>query len=60
MPAQVEVSSDQTTFERVQVIGVLEFHALEKASMALLSGQWSGIYLIRDHFGLGRFDQRQF
>ena len=40
--------------------GALELHGLEKASSALLSGQWSGTCLIRGHFVLGRSDQRQF
>ena len=51
---------DQTSFERTHVPGALELHGLEKASSALLSGQWSGTCLIRGHFGLGRSDQRQF
>ena len=55
---QTEMSSDQTIFERTHVLGVLELHGLEKASSALLSGQWSGTCLIRGHFGLGRTDQR--
>ena len=57
---QTEVTSDQTIFERTHVFGALELHGLEKTSNALLSGQWSGSCLIRDHFGLGRSDQRQF
>ena len=55
---QTELSSDQTIFERTHVLGALELHGLEKASSALLSGQWSGTCLIRGHFGLGRSDQR--
>ena len=54
------MSSDQTIFERTHVLGALGLHGLEKASSALLSGQWSGTCLIRGHFGLGRSDQRQF
>ena len=64
------MSSDETIFERTHVLGTLELHGLDKASSALLSGQWSGTCLvrghlvwgglIRGHFGLGRFDQRQF
>ena len=57
---QTELSSDQTIFERTHVLGALELHGLEKASTALLSGQWSGTCLIRGHTGLGRSDQRQF
>ena len=57
---QTEVTPDQTSFERTYVPGVLELHGLEKASSALLSGQWSGTCLIRGHFVLGRSDQRQF
>ena len=56
---QTELSSDQTIFERTHVLSALEY-GLEKASSALLSGQWSGTCLIRGHFGLGRSDQRQF
>ena len=55
---QTEMSSDQTIFERTHVLGALELHGLEKASSALLSGQWSGTCLIRGQFGLGRSDQR--
>ena len=55
---QTEVTPDQTSFERTHVPGVLELHGLEKASSALLSGQWSGTCLIRGHFVLGRSDQR--
>ena len=55
---QTELSSDQTIFERTHVLGALELHGLEKASSALLSGQWSGTCVIRGHFGLGRSDQR--
>ena len=36
---QTELSSDQTIFERTHVLGALELHGLEKASIALLSGQ---------------------
>ena len=57
---QTEVTPDQTSFERTHVPGALELHGLEKASSALLSGQWSGTCLIRGHFVLGRSDQRQF
>ena len=57
---QTEVTPDQTSFERTHVPGALELHGLEKASSALLSGQWSGTCLIIGHFGLGRSDQRQF
>ena len=57
---QTEVTPDQTSFERTHVPGALELHGLEKASSALLSGQWSGSCLIRGHVGLGRSDQRQF
>ena len=57
---QTELSSDQTIFERTHVLGALELHDLEKASSALLSGQWSENCLIRGHFGLARSDQRQF
>ena len=57
---QTEVTPDQTSFERPHVPGALELHCLEKASSALLSGQWSGTCLIRGHFVLGRSDQRQF
>ena len=57
---QTELISDQTIFERTHVPGALELHGLEKASSALLSGQWSGTCLIRGHFGLGWSDQRQF
>ena len=56
---QIEVTPDQTSFERTHVPGALELHGLEKASSALSSGQWSGTCLIRDHFGLGRSDQRR-
>ena len=52
--AQVEVTPGQTSFERTHVLGALELHGLEKASSALLSGQWSGTCLIRGHFGLIR------
>ena len=55
---QTEVTPDQTSFERTHVPGALELHGLEKASSALLSGQWSGTCLIRGHFVLGRSDQR--
>ena len=55
---QTEVTPDQTSFERTHVPGALELHGLEKASSALLSGQWSGTCLIRSHFVLGRSDQR--
>ena len=55
---QTEVTPDQTSFERTHVPGALELHGLEKASRALLSGQWSGTCLIRGHFVLGRSDQR--
>ena len=54
---QTKLSSDQTISERTHVLGALELHGLEKASSALLSGQWSGTCL-RGHFGLGRSDQR--
>ena len=54
------MTPDQTSFERTHVPGALELHGLEKASSALLSGQWSGSCLIRGHAGLGRSDQRQF
>ena len=57
---QTELSCDQTIFERTHILGALKLHGLEKASSALLSGQWSGTCLIRSHFGLGRYDQRQF
>ena len=58
---QTEVTPDQTSFERTHVSGALELHGLEKASSALLSGQWSGTSgLIRGHFGLRWFDHRQF
>ena len=57
---QTEVTPDQTSFERTHVPGALEFYGLEKASSALLSGQWSGPCLIRGHVGLGRSDHRQF
>ena len=64
---QTEVTPDQTSFERTHIPSALELHGLEKASSALLSGQWSGTCLIRGHFGLirghfglGRSDQRQF
>ena len=55
---QTEVTPDQTSFERTHVPSALELHGLEKASSALLSGQWSGTCLIRGHFVLGRSDQR--
>ena len=55
---QTEVTPDQTSFERTHVPGALELHGLEKASSALLSGQWSGTCLIRGHVVLGRSDQR--
>ena len=55
---QTEVTPDQTSFERTHVPGALELHGLEKASSALLSGQWSGTCLIRGHFVLGWSDQR--
>ena len=55
---QTKLSSDQTIFERTHVLGALKLHGLEKASSALLSGQWSATCLIRGHFGLGRSDQR--
>ena len=55
---QTEVTPDQTSFERTHVPGALEIHGLEKASSALLSGQWSGTCLIRGHFVLGLSDQR--
>ena len=54
------MTPDQTSFERTHVPGGLELNALEKASSAFLSEQWSGACLIRGHFGLGRSDQRQF
>ena len=47
---QTEVTPDQTSFERTHVPGALELHGLEKASSALLSGQWSGTCLIRGSF----------
>ena len=49
---QTEVTPDQTSFKRTHVPGALELHGLEKASIALSSGQWSGTCLIRGHFGL--------
>ena len=55
---QTEVTPDQTSFERTHAPGALELHGLEKASSALLSGQWSGTCLIRGHFVLGQSDQR--
>ena len=54
------MTSDQTIFERTQVLGALELRGLEKASSAIFSGQLSETLLIRGHFGLGRSDQRQF
>ena len=57
---QTKVTPDQTSFERTHVPVALELHGLEKASSALLSGQWSRTCLIRGHFVLGRSDQRQF
>ena len=54
------MTPDQTSFERTHVPGALELHGLQKASSALLSGQWSGTCLIRGNFVLGRSDQRQF
>ena len=51
---QAELISDQTIFERTHVLGALELHGLEKASSALMSGQWSGTCLIRGQFGLIR------
>ena len=38
----------------------LDLHDPEKASTALLSGQWSRTCLIRGHFGLGWPDQSNF
>ena len=55
---QTEVTPDQTSFERTHVPDALELHGLEKASSALLSGQWSGTCMIRGHFVLGQSDQR--
>ena len=55
---QTEVTPNQTSFERTHVPGALELHGMEKASSALLSGQWAGTCLIRGHFDLGRSDQR--
>ena len=47
---RTEVTSDQTIFERTHVLGALKLHGLEKVSSALLSGQWSGICLMRGGF----------
>ena len=55
---QTEVTFDQTIFVRTHVLGALQLHCLEKASSALLSGQWCGTCLIRSYFGLGQSDER--
>ena len=57
---QTEVTPDQTIFERTHVPGALELHGLKKALSALWPGQCTQTCLIRDHFGVGRSDQRQF
>ena len=57
-PDRIELWSDHLRAHHV--LGALKLHGLEKASSALLSGQWSGTCLIGGHFGLGRSDQRQF
>ena len=54
------MTSDHAIFERTHVLGASELHGNEKASNALLSGQWSENCFVRGHLGLGRSDQRQF
>ena len=56
---QAELNSDQNIFEGAHVLGALKLRGLEKASRALLSGQWSRICLIIGHFVLASSEERQ-